>query len=93
MGSDNQKFDISNAVMSLSGFRVAPRQGHLDRLKQLYGYLSKMWDAAIQVRADEPDYRYSDIPDFEYVWSKTVYGELEEMEPEDSPEPLGTFVT
>ena len=27
------RFDITTAVMTMSGFRVAPRQGHLDRLK------------------------------------------------------------
>ena len=64
------RFDINTAVMTLSGFRIAPRRGHLDRAKRVYGYLSKMRHAAIRVRTDEPD--YSDIPDFDYDWSKTV---------------------
>ena len=85
------RFDINTAVMTLSGFRVAPRRGHLDRAKRIYGYLAKMRHAAIRVRTDEPD--YSDIPDFDYDWSKTVYGELEELKPDDAPEPLGKFVT
>ena len=84
------RFDINTAVMTLSGFRVAPRRGHLDRAKRIYGYLAKMRHAAIRVRTDEPD--YSDIPDFEYDWSKSVYGELEELKPEDAPEPLGQNV-
>jgi hypothetical protein len=33
------------------------------------------------VCTDEPD--YSDILDFDYDWSKKVYGELEELKPED----------
>ena len=85
------RFDVNTAVMTLSGFRVAPRRGHLDRVKRVYGYLAKMRHAAIRVRTDEPD--YSDIPDFEYDWAKTVYGEIEEMIPEDAPIPLGKFVT
>ena len=85
------RLDINTAVMTLSGFRVAPRRGHLDRAKRVYSYLAKMRHAAIRVRTDEPD--YSDIPDFDYDWSKTVYGELVELKPEDAPEPLGKFVT
>ena len=36
------RFDIITAVMTMSGFRVAPRKGHLERLQRIYGYLSKM---------------------------------------------------
>jgi hypothetical protein len=34
--------DIHIAVMTMSGFRIAPRVGYLDRLRHIYGYLSKM---------------------------------------------------
>jgi hypothetical protein len=47
--------------------------------KCIYGYLAKMRHAAIHIKTVEPD--YSDIPDFEYIWAKTVY---EEMKPEDA---------
>jgi hypothetical protein len=33
------KLDIVTAVMSLSSFRAMPRRGHLERAKQIYGYL------------------------------------------------------
>ena len=85
------RFDITTSVMTLSGFREAPRRGHLDRAKRIYGYLAKMRNAMIRVRTDEPD--YSDIPDFEYDWSKSVYGEVHEILPTDAPEPLGQYVT
>ena len=85
------RLDITTSVMTLSGFREAPRQGHLDCIKRLYGYLSKMRHAMICVCTDEPD--YSDIPDFEYDWSRSVYGELSEDIPTDAPKPLGYFVT
>ena len=77
--------------MTLSGFREAPRQGHLDCIKWLYGYLSKMHHAMICVYTDEMD--CSDIPDYEYKWSRSVYGELSEDIPTDAPKPLGNFVT
>jgi hypothetical protein len=55
------RFDIHRAVMTMSGFRMAPRIGHLERLRHVYGYLSKMRFASIHVRTEEPD--NSDIPD------------------------------
>jgi hypothetical protein len=73
------RFDIHTAVMTLSSFRVAPRRGHLERAKRTYGYLSKMRHAAIRVQVDEPD--FCDLPEVDYDWSKTVYGELEEQTP------------
>jgi hypothetical protein len=58
------RFDIQVAVMTMSGFRVAPRQGHLDRLKRVYSYLTKMRHSVIRVRTDEPD--YSDLPEQDF---------------------------
>jgi hypothetical protein len=71
------------------GIKVAP--SHLHRMKQVNGYLSKMSHAAVRGSTVEPD--CLDIPFFEYDWTKSVYGELEEMKPEDSPKPLGKFGT
>ena len=85
------RFDISTAVMTLSSFRAAPRQGHLDRVKRIYGYLAKMRHAKIRIRTDEPD--YSDLPIPSYDWSESVYGTSKEVLPTDAPEPLGKFVT
>jgi hypothetical protein len=85
------RLDITTAVMTMSGFRMAPRVGHLERLKRIYGYLSKMRHACIRVRTEEPD--YSDLPDLKPDWSRSVYGELSEFLPEDAPPPLGKQVT
>ena len=85
------RLDITTAVMTMSGFRVAPRQGHLDRVKRLYGYLSKMKDAVIRIRTEEPD--YSGLPDQDFDWAYSVYGNVEEIIPHDAPEPLGRYVT
>jgi hypothetical protein len=75
----------------MSGFRVAPRKGHLERVKRMCGYLSKMRNAVIRIRTDEPD--HSDLPDIQYDWSRSVYGELTEVLPTDTPPPLGKHVT
>ena len=85
------RFDINTAVMTMSGFRMAPRIGHLNRLKRIYGYLSKMRYASIRIRTEEPD--YSDIPELTFDWSYSVYGNVKELLPTDAPEPLGNYVT
>jgi hypothetical protein len=85
------RFDINTAVMTMSGFRMAPRIGHLNRLKRIYGYLSKMRYASIRVRTEEPD--YSDLPEHTVDWSYSVYGNVKEFLPTDAPEPLGNYVT
>jgi hypothetical protein len=50
-----------------------------------------MKHASIRIRTAEPD--YSDIPDFEYDWAQTVYGNLKELKPQDAPKPLWRYVT
>ena len=55
------RFDVHTAVMMLSGFRAAPRTGHLERVKRIYGYLFKMKHASIRIRTDEPDSNRKDL--------------------------------
>jgi hypothetical protein len=81
------RIDIATAVMTLSSFRAAPRIGHLERAKRVYGYLYQFRDAALRIRTDEPD--YSDLPDQDFDWMYTVYGNVEEVIPSDAPKPLG----
>jgi len=84
------RFDVMTAVMTMSGFRVAPRQGHMDRIKRVYGYLMRFRDATIRIRTDKPD--YSDVADPQYDWARTVYGDIQEIIPADAPKPLGEAV-
>ena len=77
--------------MTLSSFRSAPRVGHLDRAKQVVGYLNKMRESVIRIRTHEPD--YSDLPEQVYDWQASVYGDVEEDIPSDAPIPLGNPVT
>ena len=50
-----------------------------------------MRHAAIRIHTAEPD--YSDLPQQEYDWTYTVYGNVQEKIPDDLPEPLGKPVT
>ena len=84
------RIDVTTAVMTMSGFRIAPREGHLERLKRLYGFLYKMRHAKIRVCVEKPD--YSDIQDPKHDWLHTVYGEVKEQTDKDAPRPLGKSV-
>ena len=84
------RFDIGTAVMTMSGFRVAPREGHLQRLQRICGYLLKMKHGFLRIRTDEPD--YSDLPDKHYSWERSVYGDVQEIIPRDAPKALGKRV-
>jgi hypothetical protein len=77
--------------MNMSGFHIAPRIGHLERLRRIYGYLLKMRFASNRVRTEEPN--CSDVPDHQYDWTYTVYGNTKEVLPKDAPEPLGKYMT
>jgi hypothetical protein len=85
------RMDIATAVMTLSGFRVAPRQGHMDRVQRVIAYLAKMRHATIRFRTEEPD--FSALPELHYDWMHTVYGRIKEVIPADLPPPLGKPVT
>ena len=84
------RYDILAQVMSMSRVRLAPKIGHLERMKRLYGYLVKTKHFAIRYRAKEPD--YSHLPKQEYEWSRTVYGNVKEEIPRDVPKHLGKRV-
>jgi len=85
------RMDVTTAVMTMSGYRVAPRKGHMDRVKRIYGYLLRFREATIRILTDEPD--FSGVPESTYDWMYSVYGEVKVLEPKDAPEPLGKRVT
>ena len=66
---------------------MAPRRGHLERAKRIYGYLAKMKNAAIRIRVGIPD--YSELPIQAFDWAQTVYGNVNEVLLKDAPLPLG----
>ena len=49
-----------------------------------------MKHAAIRIRTDEPD--LSSVPESEFDWEKTVYGNVRELIPTDAPKPRGKYV-
>jgi hypothetical protein len=85
------RLDIQTATMTMSRFRTAPRIGHLNRLKRMYGYLKKFASAAIRVRLLDPD--LGELPEQNFDWCHSVYGYVQELLPKDAPKPLGKAVT
>ena len=83
----NGRFDVAQAVMVLSRFRAAPREGHLARVKRVFGYTRKFPHAVIHVRTGIPD--YSDLPTQTHDWMYSVKGPVKEELPHDMPKPLG----
>ena len=79
------RFDIHAQVATMSRFRTAPRQGHMDRLKRIYSYAIRTNDFAIRLRTDQPDYSF--LPDQDFNWTYSVYGNVQQILPEDMPEP------
>jgi hypothetical protein len=84
------RFDVLTPVMTMAKFRAGPRQGHINRLKRIYGYLKKFKHGAIRVRTGLPN--YSHLKQVDYDWMYSVYGEVRENIPYDMPEPLGNKV-
>ena len=83
------RFDISCALMTLSRFRAAPREGHMKRIKRVFGYLKQYPKGALRVRVGVPD--YTALPKPTYDWT-SVYGDTSDELPYDMPEPLGKAV-
>ncbi len=84
------RWDVATATMTMSRFRASPRIGHLDRVKRIYGYVSKMKHAVVRICTEEPD--YSDIPEIKCDWLCTIYRGAKEEIPDDAPPPRGKRV-
>ena len=86
------RFDIAYALNYLSRFSMAPRQGHLQAMICLFGYLKKWSKGTIVIDPKYPDHSQFDISDYDN-W-KEFYPDAEEMipGPEERPKPQGPKV-
>ena len=84
------RLDVAHACMSLGRFRANPRQGHLDRLKRLIGYMRKRSNCAIRFRTGIPNWEaHSGNDPIQYDWMESVYGCLPEETDPKAPIPKG----
>ena len=84
------RYDILAYAMSMSRLRLAPKIGHLERLKRLYWCLSKTKHFAIRYRTKEPNWFH--LPIQEHDWYQIVYGNVNEEISKDIPKLLGIRV-
>ena len=84
------RFDIQVHAMSMSRFRLAPRKGHIERVKRMYSYLNKTKQYGIRFRTDIPD--LSHLQEISPDWARSVYGDVKEEIPTDAPKQLGKVV-
>ena len=85
------RYDVLAHVMSMSRFRLACKIGHLERMKRLYGYVTKTKHFTNRYRTKEPD--YSHVPKQGHDWSRTVYWNVREEIPKDITKPFGKRAT
>lgn len=83
MGGHNWTFICSKVVITMSSFRSSKLIGHLERLKNIFGYLLKTKEGTIRYRTEIPD--YYEIPKCHFDWECTVYGDVYDIIPSDSP--------
>ena len=80
------RFDIACTIMTMSRFRAAPREGHMKRMKRIYGNVKQFQKGCIRVRVDLPD--YTDLHQVKYDWT-SIYRDIPEELPKDMPMPHG----
>jgi hypothetical protein len=86
--------DVCFAVSSLSRFSCCPREGHMKRLRRVWGYLKKFPNKSIGICAQDPVLEGPLIEfeaDFEDQY-KDVYEEIDPAFPEPKGEPLVTSI-
>ena len=88
---DQLQWLVTAQVATMSRFRAASRQGHMDRLKRIYSYAIRTKDYEIRFRTEQPDYSF--LPDQDFDWTYSVDGNVQEILPDDMPDPLGEAVT
>ena len=84
------RVDIITEVSKLASHMALPREGHLDAVFHIFGYLKVKHNSRIIF---DPTYPEIDLTNFkeEQSW-KDFYGDVKEAIPEDMPEPRGKSV-
>ena len=79
------RFDITTSAMTMSGFHMSHKVGHLNRLRCTYGYPPKIKHVSNRVKTEEgTDFSGSSHP---------VCGKVEKLLTIDAPEPPGNHAT
>jgi len=82
------RFDIAYALSSLSRYSMAPREGHIQALQHLFGYLKAHNDGKILIDIGKTPIREQATISDGFSWSE-FYQDTSEDVPLDMPEPKG----
>jgi hypothetical protein len=83
------RIDIIAEVSMLSTHLCLPRKGHLEGVFHVFSYLGLHQNARVLC---DPTYHYVDMGTFIKTDWKSMYGDVKEMIPSDSPAPRGKEV-
>ena len=81
------RIDIIEEVAELSTFLALPREGHLEAVYGIYSYLKYKKNSLMLFDPTYPDIDYTSFPRRDW---EDFYGEVEEEEPPEMPDPLGS---
>ena len=84
------RFDLQAYVATMSRFRAAPRQGHMDRLKRFYAYAIRT--KIMQLGSELTNLTAPSYQSKSFDWTYSAYGDVHEILPDDMPEPLDRSV-
>jgi len=82
------RFDINYAVTTLARYQMAPRKGHFEAMKRVWGYLQKYIKGCILVDVSQPAVKSTVKVTKGQNWSE-IYPDAVEDIPADMPKPLG----
>ena len=80
------RFDIAHAMNTMARYGVKPREGHLQGVKHVFGYIKKYPQGQLILDTNDHDWSQYKIED--YNWSDFYPNAIEEL-PHSMPEPKG----
>ena len=83
------RVDILTEVSMMSSHMAMPREGHLDAVLHIFGYLKAKYNSRM---AFDPTVPYVDETSFQECDWKDFYGDVREAIPTNAPEPRGESV-
>ena len=85
------RIDITCEVSMMASMMALPREGHLDQLFHIFGYLKNKHNAELVLDPTVPDIDEQLFPKED--WSHTAFGHVKEELPPNAPKPRGIGFT
>ena len=86
------RFDIAYAINTLSRYSMAPREGHLNAMKKVFGYLRNLPKGKILIDVSEPPIRKEVDTKKVHDWTE-FYPDAKEDLPHNKPKARGELCT